>query len=483
MTKKFPVFIGLFIYFTGIFAQIELPFQCEVAIPRLLHGGYPLTDKNIQDFLKSTNWGQSDKTNHYWVVYSDREDNVTYNKPDKSSGRFSTLNFNEELRIAKIENGFALVYKEEKINSVYPKINKGVSRGWVPMSHLLLWNSCPTNDIGIYQKALPVINVDAYIKNKDNNIGSIFKNPVALSSKTRLMKGMDFYFVMKEDKESGLVLLSRHCNLIGESSQVLYGWVSKASYIPWNNRVCLEPNWDPEVAEKLKGTSAYVHTDGKIRAAIPMGQTNSIAERSASKYRMKPDVMRFPLLEDKNDQYHVIAFVSPSISPRMAIPPKKEILTAVLGYVDKRDSITGLEYWKPVILASNEELSVLLSKLRQVKDTAKESIKDRYLYIKAIKEIIRFMYGDIPETMMMMMDTKQIMALSAGLVIKPESLTGRTIEEIQDFKVVSQDEFNSMIATFWDKYMKLESIYTSDYEFSFLKNGYRWFWIPFDYIP
>ena len=75
------------------------------------------------------------------------------------------------------------------------------------MSNLLLWNSCPTNDLGIYRKAVPVINVDEYIKHKDSNIGKIFKNPIAKSGQARLMTGMDFYFVMKEDSESGLVLL------------------------------------------------------------------------------------------------------------------------------------------------------------------------------------------------------------------------------------------------------------------------------------
>ena len=301
-------------------AQTNLPGQCQVGLPKIINSEL-IKDKDVKQLIQSSDWGQSDKTDHYWVVYSDRENNVTYNKPDKSSGRFGSLNFNEELRIAKIQNGFALVYKEEKTNSIYPKINKGVSRGWVPMTHLLLWNSCPTSDLGIYHKALPVINVDEYIKNKDNKIGKVFKNPVAESSQSRLMTGMDFYFVMKEDAESGLILLSRLCNLVGLTSQVLYGWVSKSSFVPWNQRSCLEPNWNREVAEKFaalpedkRNVPVYRKTNlTDLACTMPLGRTNDIGKR-ATMYRMYPDEMRYPLLDNdvrKDEIFKVTAFARP----------------------------------------------------------------------------------------------------------------------------------------------------------------------------
>lgn len=318
MKKILFLFAVLFSIESG--AQTTLPGQCQVGLPKIINSEL-IKKKDIDQLLKSSDWGQSDKTDRYWVVYSDRENNETYNKPDKSSGRFATLNFNEELRIAKIENNYALVYKEEKTNSSNLKINKGVSRGWVPMSHLLLWNSCPTNDLGIYHKALPVINVDAYIKSKDNNIGWIFKNPIALSNRSRLMTGMDFYFVMKEDAESGLVLLSRLCNLVGTTSQVLYGWVSKSSFVPWNQRSCLEPNFTREVAEKFaalpeekRNVPVYRKTDLTDQACtMPLGRTNNLGKR-AMMYRMYPDEMRYPLLDNdvrKDEIFKVTAFARP----------------------------------------------------------------------------------------------------------------------------------------------------------------------------
>ena len=318
MKKVITIFATLFAIECG--AQTDLPGQCQVGLPKIINSEL-IKQKDIDQLIQSPDWGQSGKTDRYWVVYSDRENNETYNKPDKTSGRFATLNFNEELRIAKIENGYALVYKEEKTNSANLKINQGVSRGWVPMSHLLLWNSCPTNDLGIYRKALPVINVDAYLKSKDNNIGLIFKNPVALSGRSRLMTGMDFYFVMKEDPESGLVLLSRLCNLVGTTSQVLYGWVSKSSFVPWNQRSCLEPNFNREVAEKfaaLPENKRIVPVFRKIdltdqACTMPLGRTNNLGKRSMM-YRMYPDEMRYPLLDNdvkKDEIFKVTAFARP----------------------------------------------------------------------------------------------------------------------------------------------------------------------------
>ena len=315
--KKANILIGLIIATLSCTAQVKLPELCQVGMPRILNSEL-IKEEEIKQFLASPDWGQSQKVDKYWVVYSDRENNITYNKPDKSSGRFSSLNFNEELRIAKLQNGFALVYKEEKSSSIYPKINSGKTRGWVPMSDLLLWQSCPTNNLGIYRKALPYINVDEYIKHKDSNIGKTFKNPVTKSEQAGLMTGVDFYFVMKEDPESGLVLLSRLCNLVGNTSQVLYGWVSKASFVPWNQRSCLEPNWNHEVAKKFAALpenqrNIPVYRDSNLTnlaGSIPIGSDNSLGKR-ATMYRMSPDEMRYILLDNdkkKDGIYKILAF-------------------------------------------------------------------------------------------------------------------------------------------------------------------------------
>ena len=785
-------------------AQTELPGQCQAGMPKILNSEL-IKEKEIKQFLETSDWGQSQKVDKYWVVYSDRENNITYNKPDKSSGRFSSLNFNEELRIAKLQNGFALVYKEEKTSSIYPKINSGKTRGWVPMSNLLLWNSCPTNDLGIYRKALPVINVDEYIKHKDSNIGKIFKNPIAKSGQARLMTGMDFYFVMKEDSESGLVLLSRLCNLVGNTSQVLYGWVSKASFVPWNQRSCLEPNWNREVAEKFaalpsdkKNVPVYRNSNLTDQACtMPLGRTNDLGKR-ATMYRMYPDEMRYPILdndEKKDEIYKVTAFARPDgrghvarirkdkddtkikmvedkmkeqrvinlifvvdgtssmksfydpvqkiiqeaknyfgkqegnvvkcgaviyrdypdknfcteylpmTSPTdptltsflqsggkygiksVAIPeteamykglelaldankmhysPKnsnmmfvigdcgnapddknclteeelvkkcvenrmqisafqvfngtsqayklfrrqlnkliseslngqyrtnqvkglvtkwrdledgyefstnlpdeqkfyigntrnapngekmnvaklydivkdsyiqfntaiearvasllhsdewamyddetvtertaaatvnlnflkdafgeeglkklkeENMLTAFKGFTRQTDPELGESYWQPVIYISEDEFKDLMTNLQGVMAAVSSGSDDRRPYVTAMKTLVRTMIPDITEAQMQQKGNKEIMAMVAGLNVSSDALRGRTLEEIQDNKIVSQEEFQGLVTNFVDKFNKLDQMRTSEYPFSIMRNGTRWFWIPVADLP
>ena len=317
--KRLLTIIVLVFSYVCVFAQTDLPGSCTAALPKLLEPDL-LRDQDIQTFLKSPNWGQDNKTNSYWKVYSDRANNVTYKSPSNKSDRFATLGLNDELRIAKIQDGYALVYVEQYTAAIYPKINKPVSKGWVPMNHLLLWSSCPADEKGIYHKALPLVNVDEFMKAKNNgtekDMGKVFDNPMAKSNPKKLKASMEFYFVMKEDKESGLVLLSKRNILTGKTSQVLYGWVNKASYVSWDQRSCLEPNWTNEVAEKFAGGKVPVYFKSDLSeqcASMPLGRANNLGQE-VTKYRMYPDEMRYPILanDSKNDDiYKVTAFVAP----------------------------------------------------------------------------------------------------------------------------------------------------------------------------
>ena len=52
----------------------------------------------------------------------------------------------------------------------------------------------------------------------------------------------------------------------GATEMVLLGWYDEESFIKWDTRLCLEPNWDPEVVDyfKAKGTKAVVYSDKSL---------------------------------------------------------------------------------------------------------------------------------------------------------------------------------------------------------------------------
>ena len=798
--KRLLTFVVLMLSIVGASAQTDLPGACTAALPKLLEPDL-LRDQDIQNFLGSSNWGQDNKTNTYWKVYSDRANNVTYTSPNNKAERFATLDLNDELRIAKIQNGYALVYVEQYTAAIYPKINKPVTKGWVPMDHLLLWSSCPADEKGIYHKALPLVNVDEYMKAKSNgtekDMGKVFDNPMARSNPKKLKASMEFYFVMKEDKESGMVLLSKRNILTGKTSQVLYGWVNKASYVSWNQRSCLEPNWKNEVAEKFVGQKVPVYFDKNLSeqcASMPLGRENNLGQE-VTKYRMYPDEMRYPILDDSNNDniYKVTAFVAPGSKDghiqrirtgedksqierrekaanlirtinlimvidatssmkefyptvqkivqeansyfsketgnvvkvgvvlyrdypdgalcteflpmkapnsaelasfltnagkggtrsvatsatealykgvevaldyqKMGYDPKNSnmmfiigdcgndpndakclsveqlvrkaidvnmqvsafqvynpndtpyklfrentnelvkniveaqyeikkssnakikifwepkadgfefktnlpdeqqffigntrrpksgekmelgklydiirasyiqfntciearvaaiynddidvfidenrsaaaeanlilwnkyfgedvikkwaqdgLITAKEGYTPQKDKETGYDYWQPVIYISNAEYNDLIGKLQPVMAAAEEGSEDRRPYVEAMKELIRTLYGNIEEKEMMSMDTRKVMALVAGLNVKSESLKGRSLEQIQDNQVVSQEEFSTMISNFQDKFRKLDRI-KNGYKYSIKVVGDTWYWIPVEDLP
>lgn len=279
-----------------------------------------VSQKAIEKLEKSNKWGQNEpNTRTFWVAYSDRSDNQTYKQPNASSEKFSTLGFNEKVRIAKIENGFALAYTEKKVGVPYPQIsNVAESKGWVPMSKLLLWESCPVNENDIYNKALLAVNIDNINKNSTNKaeLGRCFYNPETKAVKGNIKTDMTFYYVMKTDP-SGLVLLSHQSRMNGSSDQVLYGWVPKTAFVPWNQRSCLEPNWDPKTVEEFTTSKHYhFYADPKLKTVISSytyGVPNTVDKNPATKFRMEPEQARFPLLDNdsKNDDlYKVTSFGS-----------------------------------------------------------------------------------------------------------------------------------------------------------------------------
>lgn len=313
MKKTFLSIIISSIFVCGLYAAPQLPGNCSASLPQQLLKP-TIKELETKALLNSGNWGQNAKANKYWTVYSDRSHNTTYNTPSTSGGKCDELTFNEEVRIAKIEGDFALVYTEKKKGVIYPLISsEAQSRGWIPMKNLLLWNSCPTDDAGIYQKALIVLNIEG-VKNNNGDLGKRYMNPATKDSPLKVVSDMRFYFIMKQ-ADNGLVLLAKECKMDGYTSEVLYGWVNKNSFVPWSQRTCIEPNWKPSVAEELKGTRVNVYRDGKKATDIPLGRKNNIPGiNMTAQYRFEPELMRYPILENKTGnekQYFVTAFARP----------------------------------------------------------------------------------------------------------------------------------------------------------------------------
>lgn len=303
--------------FSVALAQPKLPDKCQVFYPDVLLSSVVLSEKDAAALERSSDFGQSKSPRNktFWVVYSDRDDNITYTAPGGAT-RFKTLSLNEQLRIAQIKNGCALVYSEPQADIAYPMISQYAEcKGWISMKHLLIWHSCPANDAGIYNKALLCVNLD---EEAGADLGKMYRNPSNKSKFNRLTTDMNFYFVMK--REGNLALLARTHTMDGRSDKMLAGWVAEQSYVAWNQRSCIEPTWNHKDVEFFADENVKVNIYDKSDldncvTTIPFARKQS-AKYDKHLYRMNPDDLRFPLLDDGTDVlYNCSTFGTPGGDP------------------------------------------------------------------------------------------------------------------------------------------------------------------------
>ena len=296
----------------SLLAQNELPKKVDAKKPEILNKNLLKLSDLEKEFKPNINskWGQKKTVNNYWEAWSDRHDNTTYKKP-RGTEPFERLDFGEKVIIAKIDGDWALVYQDARTDK-FPAISPTAkSKGWIELDKLLLWKSCPADDRGVLQKALIAFNLNKIGQNEKMEARRYW-SPVDNRQSDALKMDMNFYYVMKvyTDGNDERSLLCKQSDFTGNN---LYGWVNKKNYAPWNQRTCLEPNWDPEYVESHKGQKAYVYnsdqlSDDSYATFWTFGTSNGDPDRSMM-YRMKHSQLRFPILSQPvNNAVHCTSF-------------------------------------------------------------------------------------------------------------------------------------------------------------------------------
>lgn len=518
MRKTLLIIVTILTTFT---VMAQLPLKVTVGLPRVLTKRM-LNQKDVESLNSANDWGQNNKSDRFWVVWSDRAENTTYNAPSVSSGQKGVLAFNERVRIAEIRNDFAHVYEEAQEHRPYPEIMQATDKGWVPMSHLLLWNSCPANERGILNKALIVVNLSEPIVEKKSLL-KVYLNPNKKTNRGYATSG-NVRFVMKEDKETGLVLLANGTSLQGATDKVLYGWLNKDSYVMWNQRVCLEPNWDEEKVEYFKSNceniKVYVKSDlsgSEIIKPLKFGSIENKDGRVIDRYRMPKESYRFPILEsngilDDNVYYINVftrngnlagvengensnaidsleaafdeAFLEAKIGKQYVEYIKKtNSIMSAPGYTPKRDK-DGHEYWKTVLFISDAELDDLLGRLQGVYKAAKQSdYTNREPMVNAFKGVVKAMIPEITDERLNAMSQEDVMSQIAGLNARTGITSKYTLQQLLNPKVVDNVTYADLIHVFAEKYENLARIKTSNYPFSIVEKEIIYYWIPTEMIP
>ena len=305
-------FIILFILTMVYIATIAAPALPSTGMPKPKVFTDDLLKKSaVLAFLNSPNFTPNSLSNKVWVVYSDRDNNPTFMQPSFSSAQCTTLKFNETLKVAKVQNGFALVYVDPIVNTsnIFGISSEAVCKGWVHMSRLLLWSSALANDQGIYYKALLCRSLD----NADQSARELptttcYFAPSKEAKSTEIPSDMNFYFVMKE--VGNMVLLAKHRALDASASdKMLIGWIERDAFAPWNQRSCAEPTWTHEDVEYFADKNINIQfydnksLTGKEISNIKFTR-KSYERRPKYIYRMKGNDLRYPILDDNNSSVY-----------------------------------------------------------------------------------------------------------------------------------------------------------------------------------
>ena len=282
----------------------SLPAKVKVGKPELLkpaYGTYKRSDL-LNEFKPGSKWGQKKIKQEFWQVWSDRDNNPVYSDASRSKQSNRRLVFGERVVIAEISGDMALVYEDNRMEK-YPEVPSYAKYiGWVPMENLLLWGECPTDERGVTYKALIAININKVGGGKDFK-GKYYKGPVGNVNPQALAMDMNFYFIMKETPGGERALLCLNPTVSGNN---LYGWVDENSFARWDQRACLEPNWDSQYAESHAGKEVSVYASEGLKSGDEVtrwkyGNSNGDKQKWFQ-YRMSPSQLRFPILETVNEK-------------------------------------------------------------------------------------------------------------------------------------------------------------------------------------
>ncbi|MEP7171641.1 MAG: type VI secretion system protein TssR domain-containing protein, partial [Bacteroidota bacterium] len=179
-----------------------------------------------------------------WIVYSDREDNITY-KNKILRDPFSKLSFKKAFVVAdQTEEAIRLVVLDS-VNSPFDIKNgkayflpTAKDAGWISKKKMLLWSVCVVDTVNLYPRKVLRIkrlrdqsDFTELIKQGDLDFYNMPDNNDKNDKSLKLTK---YLFIYKE--ENGMFLLGKSTPLSAKTVvSDLFGWVSKTELQEWNN--------------------------------------------------------------------------------------------------------------------------------------------------------------------------------------------------------------------------------------------------------
>lgn len=245
--------------------------------------------------------------NRYWVVYSDRDRNITFKDAGGNIVK-DTLSFMEKFFVAESKGFFIHLYKENQ-STVWPQISStAVDYGWINKNNILLWEHCLRNASSLIDKKAMILSTFEGTTNiqSDDQAVTYKKDPELKISSTKKSRLFEILFVYKQTDDA--VLLGENMQIQGNEVDVISnmrGWVPVESVTFWDHRITLEPNWEQAAANERidKDVKPAIFIDEKAAMDYQSGvkvdpqfivwENDPGAKRNIGQWR------RFPILDHR----------------------------------------------------------------------------------------------------------------------------------------------------------------------------------------
>ena len=382
--------------------------------------GYPAELSNPEDkklFYTVSNPAARSRT-YAWLVISDRDNNPLFDSP---SGRpFTAISFGQSF--------FVLEEQAEWIKIARPYVNGlkidsmgTVVQGWIPKSNMLLWSTGLVDQVSRIHRKVVLLNRADDINNvvtlADKLQVDLYREPRGgtVHSSIRIH---DFYFVYK--READRILIGKSPALTEfDISHNLMGWISESRAVRWDNRICLEPNFEPEAFEERRKNSQFRikafggasfadlfcckpgdKPDGVFWSDDPVGLPSRYL--SSDGKRFKGNVMRMPLLDYRPAETDGLYYFESGVVGTINVKRGKET-----KFSSKIDEVAGAQLGSKIqemaVKSTNIDLFFVLEGTEPVYEykpwllKAVGDIHQKYAGTKNIRYGI-LVYRDIPES-------------------------------------------------------------------------------------
>ena len=261
-------------------------------------------------------------TNKCWIVFSDRDNNPTYDNP-RSKVVKKTINYLDQFYVAGREGSYLHIFKDAGGAEILKQLSPGKEDfGWIKIDQLLPNQKCYLNDEEVSMKAILLNTASSAkgsakeIKEKDFHKVYFYKDPQLTEKSNYECDIYEIFYIYSRYPSFPpykSLLLGKNPKFAAFEKENIVGWVDYNRLTIWTHRVAVIPNALPDACKDRKEKSTYATLFGTPEAAKKYGQGQPYDEMDAiwsadscwSQEKFSPYIPRNPVVwNNKEIQDH-----------------------------------------------------------------------------------------------------------------------------------------------------------------------------------